>query len=146
MKFIWSFCWINQAHGVSGFRTQVFSSQTPVLMQEVGILILNRILFAIQPWNPNPEKILLIYLTNQRATTKNFCFWKAMATGQPVDLHIWKVIHPSPVTDSNTGLVCSRIIRVRHWDAVTSPTLKNWLLFGQKFSKFGQITATFTCK
>jgi len=51
-----------------GVRTQVFSSPTPVLIQEVGILI--SILFAIQVWNPNPEKILLTYLTNQRATTK----------------------------------------------------------------------------
>ena len=32
-------------------------------------------------------------------------------------------------------------ISVRHedaGDAVASPTLKNWPLFGQKFSKFGQ--------
>jgi len=39
--------------------------------------------------------------------------------------------------------VCSSTvrIRVRHGDAgngVASPTLKNWPLFGQKFSKFGQ--------
>jgi len=31
-----------------GVRTQVFSSPTPVLIQEVGILILIRILFATQ--------------------------------------------------------------------------------------------------
>jgi len=29
-------------------------------------------------------------------------------------------------------------ISIRHGDAVASPTLKNWLLFGQKFSKYGQ--------
>ena len=29
-------------------------------------------------------------------------------------------------------------ISVRHGDAAASPTLKNWPLFGQKFSKFGQ--------
>jgi len=29
-------------------------------------------------------------------------------------------------------------ISVRHGDAVASPTLKNWPLFGQKFSKFWQ--------
>ena len=57
-----------------GVRTQVFSSPTPVLIQEVGILILIRILFATQIWNPNPEKILLIYLTNRCATIKKFCF------------------------------------------------------------------------
>jgi len=50
-----------------------FSSPTTVLIQELGILI--GILFAIQLWNPNPEKILLTYLTNQPATTKNFYFW-----------------------------------------------------------------------
>jgi len=35
----------------------------------------------------------------------------------------------------------SAFISVRHGhagDAVASPTLKNWSLFGQKFSKFGQ--------
>jgi len=37
-------------------RTQVFSSPTPLLIQEVGILFLIRILFATQIWNPNPEK------------------------------------------------------------------------------------------
>jgi len=57
-----------------GVRTQVFSSPTSVLIQEVEILILIRILFATQIWNPNPEKILLIYLTNQCATIKNVCF------------------------------------------------------------------------
>jgi len=32
-------------------------------------------------------------------------------------------------------------------DAVASPTLKNWPLFGQKVSKFGaKYTAAFTCK
>jgi len=31
-----------------GVRTQVFSSPTPVLIQEVGILILIQILFATQ--------------------------------------------------------------------------------------------------
>jgi len=30
-------------------------------------------------------------------------------------------------------------IRVRHGDAVASPALKIWPLFGQKFSKFRQI-------
>jgi len=30
------------------------------------------------------------------------------------------------------------VISVRHGDAVASPILKNWPLFGQKFSKFGQ--------
>ena len=59
---------------IRGALTQIFSSLTPVLMQEVGILILIRILFAIQLWNPDPEKILLTYLTNQRATIKIFCF------------------------------------------------------------------------
>jgi len=34
-----------------GARTQVILSQTPVLIQEVGILILIRILFATQPTN-----------------------------------------------------------------------------------------------
>jgi len=53
------------------FGLKVFkSSPTPVLIQEVGILILIWILFATQIWNANPEKILLIYLTNQRATIR----------------------------------------------------------------------------
>jgi len=52
-----------------GVRTQVFSSPAPVLNQEVRILI--RILFATQILNPNPEKIMLIYLINQCATIKN---------------------------------------------------------------------------
>jgi len=58
--------------GTRGVRTQVFSSPTPVLISEVGILI--RILFATQLWNLNPEKILLTYLTNRCATIQNFCF------------------------------------------------------------------------
>jgi len=32
------------------------------------------------------------------------------------------------------------VISVQHGDAVASPMLKNWPLFGQKFSKFGQST------
>jgi len=77
-----------------GDRTQVFSIPTTVLIQKVGILI--RILFATQIWNINPEKILFIYLTNQRATIKNF--WKVVVSGPLVNVGIWKVIHPSPVT------------------------------------------------
>jgi len=55
---------------IRGVRTQVFSSPTPVLILEVGILI--RILFATQLRNPNPEKILLTHLPNQCATIKMF--------------------------------------------------------------------------
>jgi len=51
-----------------------FFCPTPVLIQEEGILI--RILFATQLWNPNPEKMLLTYLSNQCASIQNFCFWK----------------------------------------------------------------------
>jgi len=38
-------------------------------------------------------------------------------------------------------LLVSRNISVQHGDAedaIASPMLKNWPLFGQKFSKFGQ--------
>jgi len=59
-----------------GVRTQFFLSPTPVLNQDVGILILIRIMFTTQLRNPNPEKILLTYLTNQCASIHNFCFWK----------------------------------------------------------------------
>jgi len=37
--------------------------------------------------------------------------------------------------------ISSPAISIRHGDAgdaVASPTLKNWPIFGQKFSKFGQ--------
>jgi len=54
-----------------GVRTQGFSSPTPVLIQEVGILI-------------------------GSATIKNFWFWKVVATGPSVDLRIWKFINLSP--------------------------------------------------
>jgi len=78
-------------------RTQVFSSPTSVLVQEVGILI--RILFATQIWNPIPEKILLIYLTNQCATITSFCFLKVVATCPWVILLFEKLfIRESPVT------------------------------------------------
>jgi len=40
------------------------------------MLILIRILFETQLSNPNPEKILLTYLTNQCASIQNFCFLK----------------------------------------------------------------------
>jgi len=56
-----------------GVRTQFFLSPTPVLNQDVGILILIRIMFTTQLRNPNPEKILLTYLTNQCASIHNFC-------------------------------------------------------------------------
>ena len=48
-----------------------------------------------------------------------------------------------PIVDCNytiplpVFLICADI-SVRHGDAVAFPTLKNWPLFGQKFSKFGQ--------
>jgi len=37
-----------------------------------------------------------------------------------------------------TAAITQAGISVRHGDAVASPMLKNWPLFGQKFSKFGQ--------
>jgi len=46
-----------------------FFSPTPVLIQEVGMLILVRFLFATQLWNPNPEKILSPCLTNVQLFT-----------------------------------------------------------------------------
>ena len=45
-----------------GIQTQVFSSPTPVMIQEAGILI--RILFATQKWKSKSWKILLIYLSS----------------------------------------------------------------------------------
>jgi len=40
-------------------------------------------------------------------------------------------------------------ISVRHGDAgdaVASPTLKNWPLFGQKYGTFAKYAVSFTCK
>jgi len=46
--------------------------------------------------------------------------------------------HPSNSTIPLPAFLICADISVQHGDAVASPTLKNWPLFGQKFSKFGQ--------
>jgi len=58
-----------QRMGIRGVRSHVFLSPAPVLIPEAKILILVQILFATRLWNPNPEKMLLAYVTNVQLFT-----------------------------------------------------------------------------